>query len=56
MQKLLKFLKPYQLELIIAPIFKLLEAIFELFVPVIMAKIIDGDQKKKDKLYTFNGD
>ena len=53
MQKLLKFLKPYRLELIIAPIFKLLEAIFELLVPVIMAKIIDNGIANQDEHYIF---
>ncbi len=42
MQHLLRFLKPYRKELILGPTFKLLEAIFELIVPVVMAKIIDN--------------
>lgn len=41
MKKLLKFLKPYKKECIIAPSFKMLEAIFELFVPLVMSTIID---------------
>ena len=53
MQKLLKFLKPYRLELIIGPCFKLLEAIFELIVPVVMAKIIDNGIANQDENYIF---
>ena len=41
MTKLLIFLKGYKKELILGPFFKLLEAIFELIVPLVMAKIID---------------
>lgn len=41
MKKLLKYLKNYKKELIFGPFFKLLEAIFELIVPYVMAKIID---------------
>ena len=41
MQKLLRFLKPYARYLILGPFFKLLEAVFELIVPVVMARIID---------------
>lgn len=41
MKKLLKYLKNYRKELVFGPFFKLLEAIFELIVPVVMARIID---------------
>ena len=41
MSNLYKYLKKYKKHLILGPIFKLLEAIFELIVPVVMAKIID---------------
>ncbi|MDE6597073.1 MAG: ABC transporter ATP-binding protein/permease [Clostridia bacterium] len=41
MQKLLKYLKNYKLQSILAPLFKLLEAAFELFVPLIVSAIID---------------
>lgn len=41
MKKLLRFLKAYRKESILAPLFKLLEASFELFVPLVMASIID---------------
>lgn len=42
MQKLLHFLKPYRVYLVLGPLFKLLEAVFELIVPVVMARIIDN--------------
>lgn len=41
MGKLLVFLRDYKKESIVAPLFKMLEAIFELFVPLVMANIID---------------
>lgn len=41
MKNLLKYLKNYKKESIIAPLFKMLEATFELFVPLVMADIID---------------
>jgi len=41
MKKLLKYLSPYRMECIIAPSFKMLEALFELFVPIVMTRIID---------------
>ena len=41
MFKLRRFLKNYKKELILGPFFKLLEAIFELIVPLVMADIID---------------
>ena len=41
MKKLLTYLQPYRLQAVLAPVFKLLEAVFELLVPLIMADIID---------------
>ncbi|MBR5361102.1 MAG: ABC transporter ATP-binding protein, partial [Lachnospiraceae bacterium] len=41
MKQLFKYLKPYKKECILAPLFKMLEAIFELFVPLVVASIID---------------
>ena len=41
MKKLLKSLKGYEKECVLGPLFKLLEATFELLVPLIMADIID---------------
>lgn len=41
MKKLLVYLKDYKVETVCAPLFKMLEALFELFVPFVMADIID---------------
>jgi len=41
MKKLLKYIKSYRLEIILGPLFKLLEASFELFVPLVVASVID---------------
>lgn len=51
MKKLLRFLKSYRKESILAPLFKLLEASFELFVPLVMAAIIDVGIAEKDYGY-----
>ncbi len=48
MKELLRFLKDYRKESILAPLFKLLEASFELFVPLVMARIIDVGIAEKD--------
>ena len=42
MRNLLKYLKHYKLQSILAPLFKLLEAAFELFVPMVVSAIIDN--------------
>lgn len=41
MKDLLKYLEQFKKECVLAPLFKMLEAIFELFVPLVVAKIID---------------
>lgn len=48
MNKLKPYLKPYLKETILAPLFKLFEAILELFVPLIMAVIIDKGIENQD--------
>lgn len=53
MFKLLPYLKNYKKEVVIGPIFKLLEAIFELMVPLVMAKIIDIGVKNSDYNYVI---
>ncbi len=45
MKKLLIFLKKYRKESVMAPLFKMLEAIFELIVPLVVASIIDNGIK-----------
>ncbi len=42
MRKLLKYLNNYKLQSVLAPLFKLLEAAFELIVPLVVAAIIDN--------------
>ena len=42
MKKVLVYLKDYRKECVLAPLFKMTEAIFELFVPLIIASIIDN--------------
>ncbi|MEG1559335.1 MAG: ABC transporter ATP-binding protein [Clostridia bacterium] len=51
MLSLVKFLKKYKKEAIIGPLFKLLEAIFELIVPILTARIIDIGVKTGDTHY-----
>lgn len=41
MKKVIPFFKSYKKELILGPLFKLIEAILELFIPIVMIKIID---------------
>lgn len=53
MFRLTRFLKNYKFETIIGPIFKLIEAIFELIVPLVMAKIIDVGIKGGDTAYVW---
>lgn len=53
MFKLLKYLKDYKLQLIIGPACKLLEAIFELIVPLVMADIIDVGIANGDSGYVL---
>ena len=51
MKKLLKYLKGSRLQCVLAPLFKMFEAILELFVPLIMAGIIDNGIGASDKNY-----
>lgn len=53
MLKLTRYLKGYIKESIIGPLFKLLEACFELIVPLVMANIIDIGIRNSDKAYIF---
>jgi len=50
-KKLLVYLKGYEKETILGPLFKLLEALFELFVPVIIKNIVDIGIGQADKGY-----
>lgn len=51
MSKLLKYLKKYKIESILAPFFKLIEVAFELIVPLIVSTIIDIGIENGDKIY-----
>lgn len=53
MLKLLRFLKEYKIQVIFGPVFKLIEAIFELIVPLVMARIIDVGIKNGDTSYVL---
>lgn len=53
MRKLVKYLKKYKKNVILGPIFKLTEAVFELIVPLVMAKIIDVGIANKDSDYIW---
>lgn len=53
MKKLLVYLRDYKKEVVLAPLFKLLEASFELIVPLVVAAIIDYGIANSDKGYIF---
>lgn len=53
MLKLARFLKKYRLQVILGPIFKLTEAIFELIVPLVTAHIIDNGVRTGDVQYVW---
>lgn len=53
MKNLLKYMKGYVKESIIAPLFKMLEASFELIVPVVTARVVDVGIKNADKPYIW---
>ncbi len=53
MKSLLKYLKHYKKETALAPLFKMLEAIFDLLVPLVVAAIIDNGIGKSDVAYTL---
>ena len=54
MKSLVKYLRDYKKETVLSPLFKLLEATFELFVPLVMASIIDKGIGNGDKGYILN--
>ncbi len=53
MFRLRRFLKDYKLQLIIGPICKLIEAVFEIFIPLITADIIDNGVRNNDVGYVL---
>jgi ATP-binding cassette, subfamily B, multidrug efflux pump len=54
MRKLLRYMKNYKKESVLAPLFKLLEASFELITPLIIASIIDTGIANGDKGYVLS--
>lgn len=53
MKKLLVYLKDYKKESIIAPLFKMLEAFFDLLVPLVVASIINKGIKYENEIYIY---
>ena len=53
MKKLLKYMKGYGKECVLGPLFKLLEATFELFIPLVVANIVDKGIGNGDNPYIF---
>lgn len=53
MKLLMRYFKNYKWKAILAPLFKMLEACFELLVPLVMAAIIDTGIKNNDKPYIY---
>lgn len=53
MKRLLVYLKEYKKESVLAPLFKLLEAAFDLLVPLVMTSIIDVGIKRSDTAYIY---
>ena len=51
MKRLLRYLDNYKKESVLAPLFKMLEASFELFVPLVVAQIVDVGIKNQDTGY-----
>ena len=55
MFKLLRLMKQYRAECVLAPLFKMLEALFELFVPLVVADIIDNGINQQDRSIVIRG-
>ena len=53
MHKLMRYIRGYEKQTILAPLFKMLEACFELFVPLVVAGIIDTGIKNADTVYIW---
>lgn len=53
MHKLLRYIKGYEKQALLAPLFKMLEACFELFVPLVVASIIDTGIKNADTAFIW---
>ena len=55
MRALAAYLKPYRKESILAPLFKLLEALFDLLVPLVVARMIDAGSGERTVFLCFAG-
>ena len=53
MHKLMRYIKGYEKQALLAPLFKMLEACFELFVPLVIASIIDTGIKNQDAAFIW---
>ena len=53
MHKLMRYIKGYERQALLAPLFKMLEACFELFVPLVIASIIDTGIKNGDAAVSY---
>lgn len=53
MHKLMRYIKGYEKQALLAPLFKMLEACFELFVPLVIASIIDAGIKNGDATFIW---
>lgn len=53
MKQLLSYFKPYLKESFLAPLFKLLEAVFELLIPMVIAGIVDQSIPQKDQAHLW---
>lgn len=53
MKRLLQYLKGYEKECVLGPLFKLLEATFELLIPLVVARIVDKGIGGEDPRYVF---
>ena len=53
MRKLMRYIRGYEKQAVLAPLFKMLEACFELFVPLVVAGIIDTGIKNADTVYIW---
>ena len=56
MKNLLKYMKRYRVQAVLGPFFKLTEALFELFVPLVVADIIDCCKHLKTRKYLYWAD
>ena len=54
MRRLFRYIKGYEMQTVLAPLFKMLEACFELLVPIVMARIVDEGIKNNDLTFIWH--